>query len=417
MKTTYEIKSEFVTYNTDPCGNGGTGLAIYRPVKQTPRSRVAVLAVHGSGYMGFTPMIEMARHGFTAAGLAPRKKNVDGWLKECDQAITYLRNLPGIEKVVLMGHSQGGCMLSCYQYIAENGTDRFKNTDRLIPFPDVPKLTPGDGLMLIDANYGIMSVLALDPAVRSIDSGYGRIKELDIFEPENGYVPGGSRYSEDFIRKFQREQVKYYKSLLAYACERYELIKNGRGMFCDDEPIVIPGGGGGSNNNKPFCMDTRLLGRTERPRPLLHKDGSITVETVYTVRTPTDSVHSSRFIRGAATTTVLELLRNEVKLDDDFGYDDCHMWGIDGNFNYLSTRENVKGIHVPLLCQGNTASHEFVNTEFNYESAASEDKDIIFSEGARHSFRPVNEAYGDTHKTTCDYFVQWLSKPGRFLAD
>lgn len=412
----FEIRNEFYTFNTDRCGNNGTGLTIYYPKEKNPRSQIAVIAMHGSGYMGFTPMIEMAKRGFIAAGIAPRKKNIDGWLKEAKICIDFVKKHTGVKKVVLMGHSQGGCMLSCYQYIAENGTDRFKNTDRIIPFPEIEPLTPGDGLMLIDANYGIMSVLALDPAVRSLKNGYERIPELDIFNPENGYVPGGSHYNKEFVRRFQKAQIKMYKDLLAYAQERMELIKQGKGMFRDDEPILIPGGAGGSSNNKPFCMDVSLLGRTSKPQPLLHPDGTVTTDQiVYTVRTPVDSVHSSVYNRGAHSTTVKSLLEGEMKFDDDFGYDECTMWGADGNFNPLSTRENVKGIHVPILLQGNTASHEFVNTEFNFDASVSADKEIIMSEGSCHDFSPVSEKYGDTLTPTARYFADWIGKPGRFM--
>ena len=69
----------------------------------------------------------------------------------------------------------------------------------------------------------------------------------------------------------------------------------------------------------------------------------------------------------------------------------------------------------PLLLQGNTASHEFVNTEFNYMAAASEDKEIFMSEGSCHDFAPVDPKYGDTLTATCRYFADWIGKPGRFM--
>ena len=81
---------------------------------------------------------------------------------------------------------------------------------------------------------------------------------------------------------------------------------------------------------------------------------------------------------------------------------------------YLSTRENVKGIHVPLLCQGNQASHEFVNMEITYEMSASADKEYLALAGSCHDYTPVTPEYGDVLGAVCDYFEQWLCKPGRF---
>jgi len=141
----------------------------------------------------------------------------------------------------------------------------------------------------------------------------------------------------------------------------------------------------------------------------------MTTEIVQTVRRPVVAVSSRRYHRGAAVTTVRSLLEGELRFDDDFGYDECTMWGADGYFNPLSSRENVKGIHVPLLCQGNTASHEFVNTEFNFMEAASEDRSIFMTEGSTHAYEPVSKQYGDPLKTTCLKLAEWLTKPGRFL--
>jgi len=411
----YEIRNEFHRFFGDKYGNGGTGLTVYFPAEKTERSGIAVMAMHSSDYMGIFPMVELARRGFITAGVAPRSRNIEVWTQDAKKCAEFLRNIPGVKKLVLMGHSQGGCMMSAYQYIAENGVSRFKKTERILPFPDIEKLAPADGLMLLDGNYGIMSVLALDPAVRNLKSGYDRIPDLDVFNPENGYAPGASHYSNEFVRRFQKAQIKMYKELLAMAQDWYEKIKAGRGVFADDEPIIIPGGGGGSSNNKPFCFDTRLLGRTANPQPLLHPDGSITTEMVSTVRKPVDSVPSTQYNRGAAVTSVKTLLAGELIFDDDFGYDECSMWGLDNNFNPLSPWENVKGIQVPLLCQGNTASHEFVNMEFSYIAAVSKDKEIIMTEGSQHDYSPVEAKYGNTLGNSCDYFAEWLTKPGRFL--
>lgn len=416
MSRLYEIENEYISFGGDKSGNNCLGMVVYQPKEENPRKEIAVITLHGMSYMGFYPLKELAKRGFTTAGLAIHDHSLAGWMSELDTCIQYLKQYPGIKKVVLMGHSQGGCMASAYQYVAENGTKRFEYTKRILPFPKIKTLTPADGLMLIDANYGIMPVLALDPAVRNKNSGYDRIPELDIFNPENGYVPGGSHYTQEFVARFQKAQIQMYRELLDEAKERYEKIRQGRGMYEDDEPMIIPGGAGGSSNNKPFCMDISLLGRTSEPRPLLHADGSITDQSiVYTVRKPVDSIPSRRYQGGAAVTSVMRLLREEVKFEDGFGYDASRMWGVDGNFNPLSTRENVKYIHVPLLCQGNTGSHEFVNTEFNYEAAVSQDKTIILTEGSGHDFAPIEPIYGDTLKSTCDFFADWLAKPGRFM--
>ncbi|MBQ3864348.1 MAG: hypothetical protein II781_00690, partial [Clostridia bacterium] len=212
------ITGEFFSYETDRCGNGGLELVIWRPEKETKYSKVAVIAMHAGRYTNFTPMKAMAERGFIAAGVAAKGRGVASLMHAMNLAIQEVKKHTKAEKVVLMAHSQGGCVLSLYQYIAENGTKRFtKFTDRLVPFPEIEPLVPADGLMMLDGNYGIMSMMALDPGVRVMDGSYERIPELDLFNPDNGYKPGESCYSDDFIRAYQKAQLKLYRDLLAYA--------------------------------------------------------------------------------------------------------------------------------------------------------------------------------------------------------
>ncbi len=395
-------------------------LALYKPTERSPRSEVAVFAMHMGDYMSFGPMMEMAKRGYLAAGAMPAGRDVKGLMESVNIAVNFLKSIPGVKKVVLMGHSQGGCIMSAYQYMAENGTKRFTDTKRIVPFPEIGPLTPADGIMLLDANYGIMDVLAMDPAV-TLTNGYVRNPELDIYNPENGYNPAGSRYDREFVSRFQKAQIHFYEELLAMAQQKAEDIRLGKGMFADDEPIVIPGAGGGSNSNKLFIQDNSLLGHTRNPQPLLHKGGVITNEVICTDRVMEDAPSSTLYHRGANETTVQNLLAGEMKFDD-FGYDECSMWGADWEFNPMSTRANVRGIHVPILLEGNTASHEFINTEYNYENAASADKTSIFLTGSTHMFEPEKRTekyegeFGDPLTTFSDFAADWLAGEGRFLS-
>lgn len=393
-------------------------LALYVPKEKTPRSQIAVLLMHRSrsDYMSHPAAAEFAKHGIIAAGANPKHADVRGWIEDYQIAVDFLKSYPGVKKLVLLGHSQAGNYMSCYQYLAENGTSRFDKTTRIIPFPDVGNLTPADGLILLDANWGIMEVLCLDPAVQTLDNGYARIPELDLYNPENGYDPKGSCYTNEFIIRFQKAQIDFYRYVLDYAKGRMELIKKGRGRFLDDEPIIIPGGGMGSDNNKLFIQDVRLLGRNEKPCPTLLKDGSVVSKLNYTLRKPQDSVGSSYYGRGAFKTTVCEVLWEERRFDDNFGYNEYSMWGDMGDFNFLRTTANVEGITVPTLCIGCTASHEFVNAEMNYYHSVSTDKAMIMVEGARHELLTSDmEKYGDTLFNAGVYMSDWLSKPGRFI--
>ena len=126
----YEIKNTFHRLE----GHGRkVPLVLYQPLKKTERSKIAVLAMHGADfYLCFPPMIKLAELGYTAAGAVPTRINVRNRMMDVQVAVEFLKNLPGIEKVVLMGHSNGGCLMSCYQYIAENGTARFQRRPQTV---------------------------------------------------------------------------------------------------------------------------------------------------------------------------------------------------------------------------------------------------------------------------------------------
>lgn len=394
---------------------------VYRPAKDTPYCRIAVLAMHpDADYLSFGPCIELAKRGFLTAAANAGRGGLSNKLASVKCAVEFLRRYPGVKKIVLLGHSGGGSLLTCYQYIAENGADRFQNTDRIIPFEEVETLIPADGMMLFDNNYGIMDVLSIDPAIKSRSSGFERDPQLDLNLPENGYSPDGAHYSEEFKRKFQKAQIKLYQELVACAQEKYHDIKAGNGNYIDNDMLVIPGATNMENGNKLFLQDVSLLQRTRGEHLILHGDGMVTQGIAYTVRPPRSNPRPETY-RGALKTTIIDFLKAEVRFEDDFGYDDCSMWGSDWNFNPYSPRANVKGISVPLLIEGNTGSHEFIESEYIFENAAAQDKSVIFLEGADHNFAPVRQAektpgqFGDTLAALADYAAHWLAKAHRFL--
>lgn len=81
----------------------------------------------------------------------------------------------------------------------------------------------------------------------------------------------------------------------------------------------------------------------------------------------------------------------------------------------------MKGIHVPLLCEGNQGNHEFVNVSLTYDEAVTGDKEIIIVEGADHGFEPMSNAehfpgeFSHTAATFAEWAANWLDKPGRFI--
>lgn len=400
---------------------------LYEPLTKGDKSHIGILVMHSdSDYLDQPAGPELARRGYSVlcTNTADPAQSLSMKVSDAKQGFELLKNLDGMEKVVLLGHSGGATLMSAYQNLAENGVKTFQGPEKLIRCLDfLDGLTPADGLMCLDSNWGngAMRLFGVDPAV--VDDGSGLLidESLDMFHPANGYSPEGSVYSEEFLRRFFKAQSDRNNRHIAYALERLAVIEAGKGMYADDEPMILAGSSHIGLNNKLFPQDPRLLSRTKEAHTLLHKGGVITNEIVHTVRKPKHlRSRTGSLAQGALHTTVRKFLDSyAVRTVDGYGYDDCEVFGIDWKSSYNCTPGNVMGVTVPLLVAGMTAGYEFSAAETIYRNAASADKTIAFVEGANHDFLPDRECervegeFGDTVKTLFDYVDQWLS--ARFL--
>ena len=420
----YETNQTFVRLDRRVPG------VLYRPKDASIRSGIAVLVMHSDeDYLTCPTGEELAKRGFAVLcanvmvkeGLffhQPEKMNA------VKAAVQYLRGCPGVTRVVLMGHSGGATLMTAYQCIAENGVGVFQGPEKILPHPDCGPLPAADGMMLFDANWGnaAMQLFSLDPAVADESGGNRLDPSLNLFEPANGFAPGGSTFSEPFIRRFQRAQGERNRRILNQALERLAAIERGEGLYADDEPLIIPGADQNFRNNKLYAQDIRLMSHTRRPHKLIHADASVTEEIIHSVRRPEnpDSLTGS-LCEGARIMTVKNYLSSyAVRTLDEYGYGEDGVRGIDWESAYSCPVGNVGKIKAPLLVMGMTAGWEFLASETIFDWAASRDKELAFVEGANHKFYPADHCaaypgqFGDTIKLLHDYAAQWLDAPGRF---
>lgn len=399
---------------------------LYEPKGREGEKLNAILVMHSDeDYMSMPTGPELAKRGYCV--LCANVMSKEGCfftqpekMSSVKESIEYLRSLDCVDKVILMGHSGGATLMTAYQAIAESGVEVFQGPQMIYPHPDVGILPPADGVMLLDSNWGnaAMQLFSLDPAVEDEAIGTVLNREYNLFEPENGFDPNGSSFSEEFTKKFQKRQGERNNAILRYAQSRLENIRKGVGDYSDDEPLAIPGANQAFYNNKLFAQDIRLMSRTKNPYLLLHGDGSRTVEIVKSVRQPENPesmTHS--LIKGGRIMTVVNYLTSyAVRTTEEFGYDASSVYGVDWDSTYNCPPGNVQHFHVPLLVMGMTGGWEYLAAETIYEMAASEDKTIAFVEGASHKFRPVRDSeqypgqFGDTMKTLHDFVDEWLSE-------
>ncbi|WP_342758393.1 alpha/beta hydrolase [Kineothrix sedimenti] len=401
-------------------GFGALGM-YYTAKKKNELSNIAVLLMHcDQNYMSQNMGPQLASQGFQVLACDSEFGEIENKFRTLNKAMNFLKSLPDVKKVILMGHSGGATLMTAYQSIAEKGAQIYRGNEKIYATTIQEELIPADGIMLIDANYGngVMTLLSLDPAVIEEGNGMRLDPELDIFNPANGYDPAGAHYTKAFIEKYFKAQADRNRRLIKLALNRLELINSGRGNYADDEPFIITAGNQPKPNNRLIPEDLHFLSHTKKPYDLLRGDGTVTNEIIHCVRTPEIDFCFSRFYNmGANATTVKGFLSSQaINATDEFLVKEDDIVGVDWNSCYASPISNIKHIDVPLLTIGLTGSYEYLAAEMIFENAQMGDKTIAFIHGAGHMFTPNHSAekkhgsFGNTEKVLYDYMGTWMRR-------
>jgi hypothetical protein len=133
------VKTTFVRL-----GNGEPGV-LYEPTAPGPKAQVGLFVMHASGdYLTFSACGELSRRGYRVlcannssdkAGLFDDGM-LDRVLLEAKNGVAFLKQYPGVKKVVLFGHSGGATIMTAYQDIAENGVKACQDAAKIHKCPD-----------------------------------------------------------------------------------------------------------------------------------------------------------------------------------------------------------------------------------------------------------------------------------------
>ncbi len=406
---------------------GITGV-MYEPLMPCRRSQIAVIIQHPSDFTTHNMGGELAKRGYRTycSSGCSQGETLDLTIQKLSKVVGFLREIPGITKVLVMGHSGGSGLMTAFQRAAENGQKSLKTDDMLYKsqIPDDVELNPADGIMLIDANYGCMGLLSTDPSVMEEGNGMKLNPEFDIYLEENGFDPEGhSSYAREFLDRYYAAQGRRNNEIVERALERLNKIEKGEGIYADDEPFVVTGINGLKWFNKLIQQDLSLLSHSRKPHDLVHADGSVTREIIRCLREPvTESILRSDRYAAAVVTSVRRFLNGSAVLTTpDYRVWEDNITGIRWDQTFNCPPANAAHIHAPMLALGMTGGYEYLAAEMIYDNCPSEDKKIAFIRGAAHEFfaNSLTEQYpgeyGDTEKLTYDYMDQWMSRPGRFI--
>jgi hypothetical protein len=405
--------------------------ALYQPDPAVhPKPHIAVVNMHRTeNRLAHISMREMAKRGFVILGMNPRCQNNEAkcapWENnalDVKQGIEYVRSIPGITTVILMGGSGGGPTMSFYQAVAEQGVEFCQQAQKLTQCSDaLADLPRADGIVFRDAHLGngANALRSLNPAVvndaeiMAVNADPKIDPSLDPFNPANGFnADGPSTYSDDFKERYFRAQSARMNRLIAIALERMAKIGAGTYRYPDDDMFIIPM----SDNSRLMRLDPSIDHATMKPRKLIRNDGTIedccVVESVRPVSSSPEE--NASFWDGTRILTLRSFLSTRAIRSTH------SMTEIDYCSSNNSTVCNVQHISVPVLIAG-MGGHYFVrNTEIFYERAASKDKDYIVVEGAVHGITPCTKCmptgekydgrYDNSVRNYFDYVAAWINE-------
>jgi hypothetical protein len=402
-------------------GNSDEGL-LYEPLNPGANARVALVLAHpAEDVLANLPVQEMAKRGYRVLAVNHHGDTTDMavFAQPLSHAVGYLRSLPGVQHVVIMGHSGGGPLMAWYQNIAEHGPAACQGPEKIYPCDakQLNDLAKPDGIIILDATLGAFhDMSAIDPAV----NGDKRDASLDMFSAANGYdkATGSAKYPPDFAKRFYAAQSARNASIVDNAIARLNALNQGKAQFTDDEPLLIRGMGQEAAGARLYQPDPSFAAHTKSPHTLLKADGTQPVVIVNSVRPPTGQQFAKSLdalnVMNRETTVRKFLISAAIRTGSDYAITADDIVGVDWASATTATPGNAEGITVPALILSNTCHYLIVPDEIIFNHLASKDKTLVYNEGAVHGFTPCRPEYGDTVKRAFDYVDGWLSKPGRF---
>ncbi|EKF25513.1 alpha/beta hydrolase family protein [Mycolicibacterium hassiacum DSM 44199] len=150
------------------------------------------LATRGIGFLGWNTRFR----GFETSFL------LDHALVDIGVGVRWLREVQGIETVVLLGNSGGGSLMAAYQ--AQAVHHHITPMEGMRPAAGLFDLPPADGFVATAAHPGRPDVLTawMDAAVVDENDPVATDPDLDLFNEDNG-----PPYSPEFVQRYRAAQV------------------------------------------------------------------------------------------------------------------------------------------------------------------------------------------------------------------
>ncbi len=115
--------------------------ALYAPDAPEKQPHVGILVMHrASNFLVTLACTELSKRGFLVLCMNPRSDNNEALVRwetsplDVKAGVEFLKNQPGLSKIILWGFSGGGPTMTFYQNVAENGVSVCQGGKKLVPF-------------------------------------------------------------------------------------------------------------------------------------------------------------------------------------------------------------------------------------------------------------------------------------------
>ena len=150
------------------------------------------MATRGIGFLGWNTRYR----GYESSFL------LDHALVDIGVGVRWLREIQGVETIVLLGNSGGGSLMAAYQ--AQAVDPQVTPLEGMRPAAGLTDLPPADGYVASAAHPGRPDVLTawMDASVVDENDPIASDPELDLFDQRNG-----PSYSREFIERYRSAQI------------------------------------------------------------------------------------------------------------------------------------------------------------------------------------------------------------------
>ncbi|ORA12452.1 alpha/beta hydrolase [Mycobacterium arosiense ATCC BAA-1401 = DSM 45069] len=179
------------------------------------------MASRGVGFLGWNTRFRGFENSFL----------LDHALVDIGVGVRWLREVQGVDTVVLLGNSGGGSLMAAYQSQAVD--PNVTPLDGMRPAAGVTELPPADGYVATAAHPGRPEVLTawMDAAVVDENDPVATAADLDLFNERNG-----PPYSPEFLARYRDAQTARNHAITDWAETE---LKRVRAAGFSDRPFSV----------------------------------------------------------------------------------------------------------------------------------------------------------------------------------